>query len=361
MSIINFFKKIRTGNPPWDYYFLKNLDEKEYPLYLAKLFYLNTREKLPLKYDFKNRAWVIDKKRCKTFNQKIQWIKLYGVTDLMRKCTDKVAVRDYVAEKIGKEYLKPVLQVIGDCHCERKRSNPADFKINNNNIGWTATDYRPRSDSKVGRLYQAETMFDKIDFDKLPNAFVIKCNHGCKWQFIIKDKEDYLNTKPLVKITKRQMTGWLQQDYSFWGGFEMQYKGIKPKILIEKLMREEINTEPIKINIYYFNGEPYIIYKFYNKQVQTVYDKNFKPIDDIFAGNEKTINKSADYIINQIFDLSNQLVKGLNIELLRTDWMIYENKPYFEEITFTPYSGFLKTTKEFNKQFKRSFYEFRFN
>ena len=58
----------------------------------------------------------------------------------MRKCTDKVAVRDYVKEKIGEEYLKPVLQICNN--------------------------------------------FDEIDFDKLPNAFVIKCNHGCKWQFI---------------------------------------------------------------------------------------------------------------------------------------------------------------------------------
>ena len=44
-------------------------------------------------------------------NEKIQWLKLYGVTDLMRKCTDKVAVRDYVAEKIGEQYLKPVLEI----------------------------------------------------------------------------------------------------------------------------------------------------------------------------------------------------------------------------------------------------------
>ena len=68
-KILDFFLKDKITNPPYDYYFLKNLDEREYPRYLAKLFYLNTGEKLPLKYDFKNRAWIIDKKRCKTFNQ----------------------------------------------------------------------------------------------------------------------------------------------------------------------------------------------------------------------------------------------------------------------------------------------------
>ena len=81
-KIINYFKNFRIGESPWDYYFLKNLDESEYPKYLAKLFYINTGEKLPLKFDFKNKSWIIDKKKCKTFNQKIQWLKLYDATDL---------------------------------------------------------------------------------------------------------------------------------------------------------------------------------------------------------------------------------------------------------------------------------------
>ena len=76
------------GEPPWEYNHLINLEESEYPKYLAKLFYLNTGKKLPL------RKRIIDKRKCKTFNQKIQWIKLYGITPLMRTCTDKVAVRD---------------------------------------------------------------------------------------------------------------------------------------------------------------------------------------------------------------------------------------------------------------------------
>ena len=85
-NILNFLGKNDITEPPWDYDFLRNLDEKEYPKYLAKLFYLNTGEKLPLSHG------VIDKKKLKTFNQKIQYFKLYGVTDLMRNCTDKVKV-----------------------------------------------------------------------------------------------------------------------------------------------------------------------------------------------------------------------------------------------------------------------------
>ena len=334
--ILDFIRD-KIVNPPWDYYFLKNLDEKEYPRYLAKLFYINTGEKLPLKYDFKNKSWIIEKKRCKTFNQKIQWIKLYGITDLMRKCTDKVAVRDYVAEKIGSEYLKPVLKVIPSLNCDchviarnnslegdeairGKRSQKAmyenseiksinqldchvaiaprnDGQLNDvstyfGKIDWenllnkkdtsalnsclpqydeTITDFNtlshsePNINSGVKNLYNSSrvdfsqpkqdvsTYFDQINFDKLPNSFVIKCNHGCKWQYIIKNKEEFLKNKRLFDIVKRQMTGWLEQDYSFWGGFEMQYRGIEPKILIEPFIQAKRYIE-----IYCFNGIPKI-------------------------------------------------------------------------------------------------------
>ena len=263
-NIFNFLKIDEIGNPPWDYYFLKNLDEKEYPKYLAKLFYLNTGEKLPLKFDFKNKSLIIDKKRCKTFNQKIQWIKLYGVTDLMRRCTDKVLVRDYAAEKIGSEYLKPVLQVIpkdkeincghicppcGESTCDNRGKGVSNnsLRVTKGGINEVVYDNEvthlpptPSDTNKppfVLRTFSPQggqmsedscrdvtTYFDQIDFDKLPNSFVIKCNHGCKWQYIIKDKEEFLKNKRLFDIVKRNITGWLEQDYSFWGGFEMQYK-----------------------------------------------------------------------------------------------------------------------------------------
>ena len=156
-NIFNFLRKNDIGNPPWDYYFLQNLDEKEYPKYLAKLFKLNTGEKLPLKWDFRNRRRVIDKNKCKTFNQKLQWLKLYGVTPLMRDCTDKVLVRDYVKEKIGEEYLKPVIQIVRN----------EELEVRNNNLTSNFSLLTPN-------------LFDKINWKEFPNSFVLKCNHGCK-------------------------------------------------------------------------------------------------------------------------------------------------------------------------------------
>ena len=446
-QLIKIFKKDKIGEPPWDYYFLQNLPESEYPKYLAKLFYLNTGEKLPLskKLRIENASvlrnldfvktgslqmrelkinYETDKKRCKTFNQKLQWIKLYGITDLMRDCTDKVKVRDYVKEKIGEEYLKPVLQIIPnntsvianhnsilggeairrnlrksetrvnegiDCDREKfaecegvffaetssgkekpksrltqifqksdnevcdlperqqiQRQEKVKHATGNENSGikpefqtvdchGTQNVVVPRND---GEPDDVSTYFDQIEFDKLPDSFVIKTNHGCKWQYIIKNKEEFLKNKRLFELIKRQMTGWLSQDYSFWGGFEMQYqeKGIEPKILIEPLLRDNTDKEPVKINVWCFCGKPEITYVFYGNNKQSVYDKNFNCREDLFNADEINIFQSADNLIKQACKLSEKL--SVNFKFVRVDWMIYQNKLYFEELTFTPYSGF---------------------
>ncbi len=294
----NIFKLLRKdviSSPPWDYDFLYNLPEREYSIYLEKVFKLNTGDTLPLEYDFKNKLWIINKSRCKTFNQKIQYLKLYDATPLKRDCTDKVKVRDFVGERIGAEYLKPVLQICNN--------------------------------------------FDEINFVKLPKSFVLKCNHGCKWQYIIKDKQEFLDTKSLFELVKKNITGWLEQEYWVWSGFEMQYHNIESKILIEPLMRDYIDKEPEKINIYCFNGEPKIFIRFFDKNTMSIWNSKFKHIDNIFNFSEGNIKTDVDDYINQTFELVKKLAKSFNF--VRIDWMIYQNKLYFEELTFTPYSGFL--------------------
>ena len=297
-NIFNFLRKNDIGNPPWDYYFLQNLDEKEYPRYLAKLFKLNTGENLPLKYDFKLKNWVIDKNKCKTFNQKIQWIKLYGVTNLMRDCTDKIQVRYYVKEKIGEEYLKPVLQI-----CDK---------------------------------------FDEIDFEKLPNGFVMK-------QYIIKDKENFLNNKKLFSAVRQQMTGWLEQNFCWWGGFEMQYKGIEPKIIIEQFLGNKKENAQ-EIEAFCFNGKPKLIKKVHNDIPNKIsmYDDNLNNIDFKFLDKEFLVKAKGNDLINQSFVFSEQLVK--DFDFVRVDWMICNNKIYFNELTFTPNSGLIKFDKKWNKK-----------
>ena len=294
-KIKDFFVKDDIGEPPWEYDFLVNLDESEYPKYLKKIFKYRTGKTLNLKHP-------------KTFNEKIQWLKLYDATPLKRDLTDKVRVRDYVREKIGEEYLKPVLQICNS--------------------------------------------FEEIDFDKLPNAFVMKCNHGCKWQYIIKKKEEYLNTPKLMEITKRQMTGWLEQEFWPWEGFEMQYKGIEPKILIEPLLLDDININTREIEIYCFNGIPkiYVNVKYENGRQICYYDENFNYSDLILHpdGKNVIIKTPADNLLKQSVMLSKTLSKGF--KLARVDWMIYQNKLYFSELTFTPYAGLISFDSKWGKK-----------
>ena len=345
-NIFNFLRKDKIGEPPYLYNFLANLPESEYPKYLKKIYKYKTGENLNLKHP-------------KTFNEKIQWIKLYGVTPLMRDCTDKVKVRDFVKERIGEEYLKPVLQIIPNesketmrCHCEQVNDNSGLARQStdgsNDKMDCRADIKMTLSARNDGELDDVSTYFDKIDFDKLPNSFVIKTNHGCKWQYIIKDKNEFLNTPKLIEIVKNQITGWLEQDYSFFNGFEMQYGNISPKILIEPLLRNEINTPCKQIQTYCFNGVPKFIIYIHNNSEITLYDGNFNIIEDFFEFEEEKRNIEADNFTKQSFDLSIKLLNKTNFHFVRVDLMIYKNKLYFEELTFTPYSGFYSNIQKNN-------------
>lgn len=104
---------------------------------------------------------------------------------------DRYFVRDYIKDKIGEEFLIPLLDV---------------YKI-----------------------------FDDINFDVLKNQFVIGCNHGSEYNVIVKNKMNLNVTK-----TKLTINLWMKTNYAFLNGLELQYKDIEPMIIIEKYMDNEI-------------------------------------------------------------------------------------------------------------------------
>ena len=266
-----------------------SLNEKDYPYYLSQAYLVKTGQKLNLKHP-------------KTLNEKIQWLKLFDNKQQKSELTDKVLVRDWVREKIGDEYLKPVLW-IGD-------------------------------------------KFDDIPFSSLPFSFIVKCNHGCKWQFIIKDKDKFLNEKRLFNTIKMYTDNWLIQSFFGWSDFETQYLNIKPKIIIEPLFKEFEEVE-----VLCFNGMPKIIQKLYLDNNKTrfyhTFDENFNSINLNFRAEEKYFETEADENLKKAVELSKTLAKGF--KFVRIDWMIYKNKLYFAEMTFTPYSGFIFFPENHNK------------
>ncbi len=234
------------------YDFLMSLDKKDYPGCLSAAYKAKTGKKLNLRHP-------------KTLNEKIQWLKIYDNLPIKSVLTDKVLVRDYIKDKIGEEYLKPVL--------------------------W------------IGKS------FDEIPFDSLPESFIIKANNGCKWHYIIKNKKKYLNSKTLFNFTRTQLNGWMTQSFFGYSDFETQYLNIKPQIIVEQLLRDDINTAGSEFWVYCVNSAAYT------------------------ENEEKKFRKEA-------MQLSEILSKGF--KFVRVDWMVYNNKLYFGEMTFTPFSGFFE-------------------
>ncbi len=275
-----------------------NLKKKDYPKYLKQAYYVKTGEKLNLRHP-------------KTLNEKIQWLKIYDDKPIKITLTDKVLAKNWVKEKIGGQYLKPVLW-LGD-------------------------------------------KFDDIPFDELPDVFIIKCSHGCKWQAVIKDKNKFLENNKLVNLIKEQFDGWLSQSFFGWSDFETQYKDIKPKIIIEPLLRDNLNKVPFEIEIWCFNGKAKIIHRYkeisFNDKSSfreiNSYDENLNQSDIKFYGMNKIVYSEPDDIIKEAKALSEVLAK--EFKLVRVDWMIYKNKLYFNEMTFTPQSGFIYFPENHNE------------
>ena len=184
--------------------------------------------------------------------------------------------------------------------------------------------------------------FEEIEFDKLPNQFVLKCTHDSGGICIVKDKET-INLKQIKDKIKKS----LKRNY-YYSGREWPYKNVKPRIIAEKYMEDESNYELKDYKIFCFNGYPRLIMvdsdRFTNHK-RNVYDTNWEKVDISinFPNSDKVFNKPNH--LNEMLELSEKLSK--NIPFLRTDFYIINDKIYFGELTFFPGSGFQKINPEF--------------
>ncbi len=233
------------------YNFLLSLKMKDYPKYLKIAYYAKTGKKINLM-------------NPKNLNEYIQYLKIYDNIPIKSELTDKIKVREYVKNLIGEKYLKPML--------------------------W------------------AGKYWDNIPFDMLPNSFIIKANHGCKWQVIVKNKDEFVKNERLFKYCKAQFDGYMKQTFFGFSDFETQYLNIKPQIIIEPLLRENIDEKT----------KEYWVWCTDSIQCTEDFDEKFK---------EEAIRLSK--ILSDKF------------KFVRVDWMVYNDNLYFGEMTFTPFSGFI--------------------
>jgi hypothetical protein len=256
-------------------------------LYLKLLFSVKTGKKLNLE-------------NPKTFNEKLQWLKLYDRNPEYTKMVDKYEVREYIKEKLGEEYLIPLIGVYDS--------------------------------------------FDEIDFDQLPNQFVLKCTHDSGGLVICRDKNNLDLNQAKKKINKS-----LRRNY-YYAFREWPYKNVKPRIVCEKFMVDESGTELKDYKLMCFNGKVKCIFVCLNRNTQAglnidVYDTdwNLMPFGRPHHPNSgKEIPKPKTF--NKMIEFAEKLAK--DIPFVRIDFYERNGALYFGEITFYPGSGFEKFDPE---------------
>ena len=178
--------------------------------------------------------------------------------------------------------------------------------------------------------------FDEIDFDKLPDQFVLKANHGSGWNIIVKDKAKFD-----IEDAKNKFDQWMNTNFAFKWGLELHYMNIPPKIIAEKYIENMNQLYDYKVMC--FGGKPYFIWvdsdRYTNHKrslftldwkpmPQRINDK-YTPIDDFDNAKPKNLKKMVE--------LAGILSKGFS--QVRVDFYEVEGKLYFGEMTFTSSSG----------------------
>lgn len=253
-------------------------------------------------------GYKLDLKNPKTFNEKIQWIKLKDHNPLYTFCADKYKVREFVKEKIGVEYLINLIKVY--------------------------------------------SLPKEINLSDLPNEFVLKLNTGSSCNIICKDKNE-LNEK----IVKEQFTTWMRDDFFYKRYKEFHYKGIDKKIICEELLKNQ-NGEPLfDYKFYCFNGEPYIIMvelgATYSMH-RNIYNPDWSRHSGFITNPQDDYEVQKPVKLKEMLDLSRKLSNGF--KEVRVDFYYVDNHIYFGELTFTSGAGFSKfSSYEFDLELGNQF------
>ena len=236
----------------------------------------------------------------RTFNEKIQWLKLYDSTPIKTRLADKYLVRDWVKEKIGEQYLIPLLGVYDK--------------------------------------------FEEIDFEKLPNQFVIKCNHGCAYNIIVKDK-----TKLDLADVKAKLDKWMSENFAFKCGYELHYRDIKPKIIIEKYIENKGADDLYDYKFWCFDGKVAYIQFLSERNLSGLkmafYDKDWVKQTFVYSHPLDTKKIEKPNNLDEMIRLAEILSKGF--PHVRVDfYRLNDGTIYFGEMTFTSASGSCKWNEE---------------
>ena len=236
-------------------------------------------------------GYSVNLKNPRTFNEKLQWLKLYDRKPIYTQMSDKYAVREFITEKIGEDYLIPLV------------GGP-----------WNSV--------------------EEIDFDSLPEKFVLKTTHDSGGVVICRDKANFDIDAAKTKLAKK-----MKKNY-FYGNREWPYKGVVPRIIAEQYMEDKAETALMDLKFFCFNGEPKVMYmtkETVDDSIVDFFDMEFNHLDIRMEENFSEFPPEKPANFDEMKNLAAVLSK--DIPHLRVDFYSINQKTYFGELTFYHNSG----------------------
>lgn len=289
MNIKKYAHKFKRYISDPDYRFIINANRGKYDG-MSDEEYLVRRYKAQLKKP-------LDLKKAETFNQKLQWLKLYDRNPEYTEMVDKLAVKSYVAGIVGERYIIPTLGVWDDP--------------------------------------------EKIDFNALPDKFVLKCNHNSgKGMYICKDKNEITDKK------SREIIGGLKQGLNenyYLHGREWPYKDVKRQVFAEAFL-EDGSGSLTDYKVHNFSGRPEVVLVCRGRFSSGGMTEDFYSADWERLDLRRPDCPNSPEALPRPEQLDEMLCLAARLSekapFLRTDFYIVNGKIYFSELTFYPASGF---------------------
>lgn len=261
---------------------------RHWPFYLVS-------DEFYLKHFFKaHQGYDLDLQNPVSYNEKIQWLKLYDRKEIYTTLSDKYQVRQYVEEKIGAQYLIPLLGV------------------------WDSA--------------------EDVKIEELPDRFVLKCNHDSGSVAICKDKNTFCAKKQLKKLSKA-----LKRNY-YWKSREYNYYHIIRKIIAEEYIADTGTDELTDYKLFCFDGKVYFTQidtgRFTN-HIRNFYDKDWNFIDVSYGCKNDPHNiMPVPEFYGEMKRLAEILSEGM--PHVRVDFYYSNGHIYFGELTFHHGGGVMK-------------------
>lgn len=235
----------------------------------------------------------LDLKNPRTYNEKLQWLKLHDKRPEYTNMVDKIEAKNYVASVIGEEYIIPTIKIYNS--------------------------------------------IEEVNFDELPQQFVIKCSHDSGGVVVCKDKDKLDKKAALTMLSKS-----LKQNFNYLTR-EYPYKNVVPRLLVEQYMEDESGYELKDYKIFCFDGKPKFSFVASDRQKEgeetkfDFYDLEWKhiPVVNGHECSEHGIEKPKNY--EKMLELAAKLSYG--IPHVRVDLYNINGAIYFGELTFFHWSG----------------------